>query len=132
MPAAPVEMPPSAGNLATPGSPDDRTAEPGGSPNQPPAGRPDGGVPSGGERTAVDGQSTDISAARRPGGMPRVLWNLTVRQFISRYCKASINRQLPAQFEDVTIADMLDMARGGDAAARTCRKLLNEPRFRKE
>jgi len=50
---------------------------------------------------------------------------------VSTYCKGTINRELPSQFEDVTIGDLLKLAQGGDAAARTCAKLLKEPRFRK-
>jgi len=59
------------------------------------------------------------------------VYNWTVRQFVSKYCRGSINSELPGQFEGVTIGDMLAMAKGGDAAARTCAKLLKEPRFRK-
>lgn len=74
---------------------------------------------------------TDVSAARR-GGIPRALWNLTVRQFVSRYCAGQINRELPSQFEGVNIAELLELRKGGDAAADKCYKLLNEPRFRKK
>jgi hypothetical protein len=55
-----------------------------------------------------------------------------VRQFVSRYCEARINQKLPGQFENVTIADLLELKKGGDTAAKTCYKLLNEPRFRKK
>ena len=72
-----------------------------------------------------------IPVARKPGGIPKALWNLTVRQFVSKYCKGEINQEPPREFEDVTIKDMLDMAMGGDAAARKCRKLLNRPQYRK-
>jgi hypothetical protein len=107
-------------------------------PNQPrvPAGNSDGGQWTGDasgsssrDLTATDRQV--ILAASRGGGIPRALWNLTVRQFVSRYCRGSINRELPGQFDDVTIADILDIAKGGDEAARKCYKLLNQPRFRK-
>jgi hypothetical protein len=54
----------------------------------------------------------------------------TARQFALRYCRGSINRELPGQFENI-IADIYDIAKGGDARARACLKLLKEPRFRK-
>lgn len=38
---------------------------------------------------------------------------------------------LPGQLNDATIQDVMDLAKGGDAAARTCMKLLKEPRFKK-
>jgi HK97 family phage portal protein len=72
-----------------------------------------------------------IPIARRRGGIPKELWNLTVRQFVSNYCKGAINRELPGEFEDVTLADMIDLAKGGDAAAKKCKKILEQPRFRK-
>jgi hypothetical protein len=50
---------------------------------------------------------------------------------VSKYCKGYINRELPLQFEDVEIGDLLDIAKGGDAAAKKCLKLLKEDRFRK-
>ena len=100
-----------------------------------------GGQTGGGQWTS-DGSAADnseltpsdpnvIPVARKPGGLPRAVWDKTVRQFVSQYCKASINRELPGQFEDVTIGDLLDLARGGDRAARTCVKLLERGKYRK-
>jgi hypothetical protein len=97
---------------------------------------------SGGGQWTSDGSAADTSestpsdpnvipVARKPGGLPRAVWDKTVRQFVSQYCKASINRELPGQFEDVTIGDLLDLARGGDRAARTCVKLLERGKYRK-
>ncbi len=81
----------------------------------------------------VDDGPTDISAARRlPGGIAKKFWGWTVRQFVSQHCKGQINRELPTQFDDVTIADILELRKGGNAAADKCYKLLNEPRFRKK
>jgi hypothetical protein len=57
---------------------------------------------------------------------------LTARQFVSRYCEGKINRELPTQFENMTIGDIIELAKGGDVAAKKCYKLLNEPRFRKK
>jgi hypothetical protein len=56
----------------------------------------------------------------------------TVRTFVSKYCEGRINRELPKEFEDVSIADVLELAKGGNAAAKKCMKLLKEPRFRKK
>ena len=99
------------------------------------------GAPGGGQWTS-DGSGNDappshegdpnvIPVARKPGGIPKQLWNNTVRQFVEKFCKGSINRELPGQFEDITIKDLYDLAMGGDAAARKCKKLLEQPRFRK-
>lgn len=70
-------------------------------------------------------------AARGKGGIPKAAYDWTVRQFVSQYCKGGINEVLPGQFEGISIKDLLDLAKGGDAAARTCVKLLNQGRFRK-
>jgi len=72
-----------------------------------------------------------IPVARRSGGLPRAVWKETVRQFVSARCKASINRELPGQFEDIEIGELLELARGGDRAARTCVKLLERQKYRK-
>ena len=49
-------------------------------------------------------------ANNKKGGLPKSVWNFTVRQFASKYCKGTINRELPGQFDDMTIADIIDMA----------------------
>lgn len=67
--------------------------------------------------------------AANKGGIPKAVYNWTVRQFVSQYCKGSINTELPKQFENVTNGEMLNLAKGGDAAARTCSKLLNQGHF---
>ncbi len=77
------------------------------------------------------GGSNEFSSARRRGGFSREVLNWTVRQFVSRYCLGEINREMPGQFENMTISDLVDLAKGGDAAARKCQKLLKEDRFRK-
>lgn len=71
------------------------------------------------------------TACRGKGGIPKAVLDWSVRQFVSQYCKGSINGVLPGQFEGVSIRDVLDLASGGDAAAKTCAKLLKEGRFRK-
>ncbi len=75
--------------------------------------------------------SNELSSARRRGGFSKELTNWTARQFISKFCDARINREFPGEFENATIGDILALARGGDARARTCLKLLKQPRFRK-
>jgi len=92
-----------------------------------PAGSPDGGQWTSG---GGDAQSTDISAARK-ADIVRQFGKWTARQFISRYCKGSINREMPGEFENATIAEIYDIAKGGDARARACLKLLKQDRFRK-
>jgi hypothetical protein len=96
-------------------------------PNQPrvPAANPDGGQ-------WTEDESIELGAQRRRGGIGRHLWGLTAQQFVARYCRGGINREMPGQFEDMTIKDIIDLAKGGDSAARKCYKLLNEPRFRRK
>jgi hypothetical protein len=111
-------------------------------PNQPrvPAGNSDGGQWTSGGAEFSDSTGEEESEANTElpiihiagrGGIPRAAWKLTVREFASRFCRGVINREIPSQFEDMTIGDMIEIAKGGDAAARKCYKLLNEPRFRK-
>lgn len=76
--------------------------------------------------------STEIGAARKRPPIVQEFGKWTARQFVSRYCEARVNRELPREFEDVTIVDIWNIARGGDARARTCMKLLNSGQFRKQ
>jgi HK97 family phage portal protein len=85
----------------------------------------------GGGAEAPNSDPNVVPVARKSGGIPKQFWNSTVRQFVEKFCKGSINRELPGEFEDVTIKDLLEMAQGGDAAAKKCKKLLEQPRFRK-
>ena len=75
--------------------------------------------------------NTHHVAARKKGGISKELYNWTVKQFASKYCKGYIQGELPGELKDLTIGDIIDIAKGGDAAAKKCYKLLNEPRFRK-
>ncbi|MEA2880001.1 MAG: hypothetical protein QOF14_5197 [Hyphomicrobiales bacterium] len=75
--------------------------------------------------------SDEISASKKKAEIVRQFGKWTARQFISRYCRASINREMPGEFENVTIADIYEIAKGGDARARSCLKLLKQDRFRK-
>jgi hypothetical protein len=79
----------------------------------------------------LDGSLLVLTAGKGKGGIPAAVLQWTVRQFVSQYCKGSINAELPVQFEDVSLPDLMDIAKGGDAAARKCYKLLNQKRFRK-
>ena len=73
-----------------------------------------------------------LAAARGgKGGFAKEVMKYTVRQFVSSYCKGDINRELPKDFEDYTLEDLADIAKGGDARARKCQKLLKQERFRK-
>jgi hypothetical protein len=43
----------------------------------------------------------------------------------------AINRELPGEFADMSIADIWNIAKGGDSRARTCLKLLMRNKYRK-
>jgi hypothetical protein len=75
--------------------------------------------------------NAQIILASKKGGVAKALWKLTVRQFVSQYCKGEINREMPDEFSDLSIEDVFDLAKGGDARARKCQKLINQGRFRK-
>jgi hypothetical protein len=98
------------------------------------AGQPGGGQwtdGDGGESGANGGDTVHL-IAKKPGGISKELWKLTVRQFVSQYCKGSIREVLPGEFDDLSIADIMDLAKGGDKRARICKKSLDRQRFRKD
>ena len=75
-----------------------------------------------------------------PDGEPRVVlaggftsedMNLTVDQFASHHCQGRIQREIPGQYRGSTISELLAAADAGDAAAKRCKKLLGQDRFRK-
>jgi hypothetical protein len=84
-----------------------------------------------GEAEGNQNGSTDFGAAKRLPTIVKDFGKWTVRQYVSQKCRAEINRELPGQIEDVTIGELLDIAKGGDAAAKKCYKLLNQRRFQK-
>ena len=65
-----------------------------------------------------------VLAASRKGGLAKEVMKYSVRKFVSSFCKGEINRELPSEFDDYTIEDVLDIAKGGDARAKKCRKRL--------
>ncbi len=112
------------------------------SPDQPrvPRGDPEGGqwtiaegAPGSGTaaRPLTAARDSAASGFRVAGGVEPGQQGMTEQDFVSAYCGASINRVLPGQFYDMTIADVMAMASTGDSAARRCIKLLNQDRFRK-
>jgi hypothetical protein len=88
-------------------------------------------IDTGGGEGGANAPLTDSSAARRVPPIVKQFGKWTARQFISRYCQARINSRFPREFEDATIADIWNIARGGSDRARTCQKLLNSPKYRK-
>jgi hypothetical protein len=57
--------------------------------------------------------------------------NLTCQEFIAENCKAGILRIFPGQYLDTPVEDVMEVAKQGDRAAQTARKLLMDNRFRK-
>lgn len=98
-------------------------------PGQPrvPAGQPEGG-----QWTQVGGGigNTD-NRVRVAGGIDPGQYGMSVQDFVSQNCKAGIYSVLPSQFLDLKIGEVIDIAKGGDAAARRCLKLITQQRFRK-
>ncbi len=113
-------------------------------PNQPRVsrGNPDGGQwastgGGGGEsstsesRPRTQGETASRNGIQLAGGFTDEQMGLTVQRFASAHCRGLIHRVLPGEFLDMTIADVMTAAKGGDAAARTCLKLLKRDDYRK-
>ena len=112
-------------------------------PSQPrvPAGNPDGGqwTGEGGSEQASGRNSVREGGAKRPpspdlrfaGGFTREDLDRSVQSFVAASCKGRIRSVLPQQFLDSTIADVMQAAKRGDRAARTCLKILSRDEYRK-
>jgi hypothetical protein len=105
-----------------------------------PSGNPGGGQwTSGGAGTRTASDVHTPTSPQHDNGAPIVLAGgftseqrgMTVQSFVSTYCRGSINSVLPGQFLDMSVADVMIAANGGDAAARTCLKLLGRDLYRK-
>ena len=57
--------------------------------------------------------------------------DMSVQDFVSNFCKGSINSELPSQFLSATVKEVLEQAKSGSVAANKCKKLLGQDRFRK-
>jgi hypothetical protein len=57
-------------------------------------------------------------------------FGIAVQDFVSSYCVGSINGQLPGQRLSYLVREVLEQAKSGNAAAKKCKKLPNEDRFR--
>ena len=122
------------------------------SPDQPrwPAGYPRGGqwmpkeggeegVPEELERDAAEdseslsafGEAPDETPIEPVGGIPESEKGSTVQSFMSRYCNAGTRAEMPGQFLGMTILEVMQLAKQGDSAARTCLKLLKKNEYRK-
>lgn len=118
------------------------------SPDQPrvPEGNPDGG-----QWTAEGGPS---AGGDQPANRPILAWTLpagtasdapmpigqvgfteaerklTAQQFISQNCEARILREFPSEYLGLTIGEILSGPQ--TAKAKTCKKLLSRPDYRKD
>jgi hypothetical protein len=117
-------------------------------PNQPrvPAGNPDGGQwtaeggTSAGDDSTSDsgrdgGDGDDPSADHSGNALPieqvgftREERKMTAQEFISANCNASILREFPSEFLELTIEEIAGLS---GSKRNTCMKLLREDRFRK-
>ena len=50
---------------------------------------------------------------------------------MAKECVGRVNRELPGQFRDMLMQDLIKEKNTGDAAARKVWKLINDNRFRK-
>ena len=111
-------------------------------PKQPrvPAGQPGGGQWTDGDDSGINPDAivnpqwaSDKPDARiiLAGGIKPEDHGLTVEQFLSRYCLGSAGREIPGQFKQMTVGEMLAAKQAGNHAADKCYKILNQDRFRK-
>ena len=105
-----------------------------------PAGSPDGGQWSDGGtgdlagaavEAAVDVVTETLAPVVLVGGFDKDDFSKTVQDFVSEKCRGQIRAELPGQFEHMTIAEVLALAKSGDSGARTCKKLLERQEYRK-
>ncbi len=78
-----------------------------------------------------DAAETARSLVVPAGGFGRDDMGMSVDQFMSKYCAGSIRREIPSQFLDMTIAEMLVAKRRGVPGANKCFKLLDRDEYRK-
>ena len=99
----------------------------------------EGGEPEEQERDAAEdseslnafGEAPDGTPIEPVGGIPESEKGSTVQSFMSRYCNAGIRAKMPGQFLGMTILEVMQLAKQGDAAARTCLKLLGRGEYQK-
>lgn len=104
-----------------------------------PAGNPNGGEwTSGGgaAQTTAPRQEEDRrlkpqNRYRLAGGFAKEQLGMSVQSFVSAHCKGRIRSVLPQQFLELTIVDVMQAAKQGDKAARTCLKILGRDEYRK-
>jgi len=75
------------------------------------------------------GVAPDGTPIELVGGIPEDKLNWTTQQFMSAYCKGYAD--VPGEFLNMTIRDVLRLAEARDAGARQCKKVLTLDRFRK-
>ncbi|MGL4811467.1 MAG: hypothetical protein ACRCXM_06800 [Beijerinckiaceae bacterium] len=92
-------------------------------PGQPriPAGQADGG-----QWTSGGGGLVRVAGGFEPQHM-----EMTVQSFKSKYCLGEIRGKLPNDFNDMTIAEVIELRNAGNKKAILCIKLLGQDRFRK-
>ncbi len=68
---------------------------------------------------------------RLAGGFAKDQLKMSVQAFASGHCQGRVFRRLPSQFLGMLISQVMSLAKGGNAAARSCIKILGQDRFRK-
>lgn len=104
------------------------------------------GQPEGGRWTSESGEGVGVSRNRDAGpaeassrnvrvilagGIKPEDYGLSVEQFASRYCIGSVQGEIPGQFRQSTVGEMLVAKKAGVPGADKCYKLLDQDRFRK-
>lgn len=89
------------------------------------------GEPGAGQWTEGDGGDSPDAFIIPIGGFTDDQLNMTVQNFMSRYCLGHIRAEIPGQFLDTKIRDVQSLKAGGNQAATKCIKILGQDIFRK-
>jgi hypothetical protein len=102
-------------------------------PNQPrlPAGQTGGGRWTSDFSTAEPATPQPDAFLRLAAGISKDEESWTVQQFMSAHCRGDIRAEMPGEFLNIPIADVMTLAKGGSAKANRCLKLLKREKYRK-
>ena len=89
------------------------------------AGNEDGG------QWTTGGESGTSEPRVEPIGLKDHPADMTVRDFISKYCEGRVTRIIGDNYLTMTLGEIIDAAKNRDQGARTCKKLLERGEYRK-
>lgn len=76
------------------------------------------------------GENPVAGSVQVAGGFDPDQRRLTVDSFVSKFCRGAARAEIPGQFWDSTVSEIIGLAARGDRAARSCVKILKQDRLR--